>query len=225
MINLDQRPERWVQAKKNFLLHQCIPNRFSAVNGWSLSKWQQQELAGPYPLKISGGAIGCLLSHLSIYQDAYDRGFDCVWVCEDDLDFIRSPRELPPLIKELNQIDPNWDLLYTDHITTGAGVQWTRPGQLPYPVIQNEETSSKELFRIHGRFQTHSMVLSRKGLRKILHYFSHVYLWSPIDVDIHYVPGIREYSVKKDIVTFQKNPSYSDTTDPIKLQNIQPSCI
>ena len=40
-----------------------------------------------------------------------------------------------------------------------------------------------------------------KDVEKVLRYFTHVYLWSAIDVDIHYVPSIREYSTRRDIVS------------------------
>ena len=30
--------------------------------------------------------IGCFLSHLSVLQDAYDRGFETIWVMEDDIE-------------------------------------------------------------------------------------------------------------------------------------------
>lgn len=43
---------------------------------------------------LSRGAIGIVLSHLSILKDAYDRGFETIWVMEDDIDIIKNPLNL-----------------------------------------------------------------------------------------------------------------------------------
>jgi acetolactate synthase-1/2/3 large subunit len=41
-----------------------------------------------------GGAIGIALSHLSILQDAYDSGYETVWVMEDDVDIMQKVNKL-----------------------------------------------------------------------------------------------------------------------------------
>ncbi len=210
VINLDHRPERWNRTKTYFKQWNCFPNRISAVNGGAIPKWEIDELRGPYDLQMNLGAVGCLMSHLSIYKDAYDRGFNTVWICEDDIELRGNIRDLSKILTDLTKIDPNWDVLYTDKFTGGCGTQWTRPKQPQYIPIKKGIKVGENIYKMHGRFRTHSMIFSRKGLRKALHYFSHVYVWSPIDVDIHYVPGIREYSVKNDIVTFIPE-RYSDT--------------
>lgn len=37
---------------------------------------------------LSHGAIGIALSHLSVLQDAYDSGYETIWVMEDDIEVI-----------------------------------------------------------------------------------------------------------------------------------------
>jgi hypothetical protein len=45
------------------------------------------------------------------------------------------------------------------------------------------------------------MIFSKRGLAKVYAYLTTGLLWSPIDVDIHYTPTLREYSTAHNIVT------------------------
>lgn len=65
---------------------------------------------------LSRGAIGIALSHLSILQDAWDCGYEAIWVMEDDIEVIRDPRILSDLIDKLDEAvgRENWDILFTD---------------------------------------------------------------------------------------------------------------
>jgi GR25 family glycosyltransferase involved in LPS biosynthesis len=220
VINLDHRTEKWAKAKKAFNKQKCYPNRVSAINGWQLPPSAPAELMGPYfnhpiPPNLKGltpGGIGCLLSHVSIYKDAFNRGLNTIWICEDDIKIIDKLEKIDELIKNLNRLDPNWDVLYTDFTTNGTDIQQPRPNQPNYlPIKRRRVIASETLLRTHGRFQTHSMILSRRGIEKALNYFTHVYLYAPIDIDLHYIPSLREYSTKKDLVTFNKNSTLSDT--------------
>src|ERR1700744_788748 len=68
---------------------------------------------------LSRGAIGIVMSHLSILQDAYDSGYETIWVMEDDIEFIRNPLVISDLIDKLDTIvgKSGWDILFTDRDT------------------------------------------------------------------------------------------------------------
>jgi len=209
VINLTERPEKWRRVKIAFDEQNLHINRVPAINGWKLPSWKKLKLFGSQQIRLYGGEIGCFLSHVSIYQDAVDRGFGVVWICEDDVEFKTNADKLSALINELSEFDKDWDILYTDYCTHGTNCQDPRPGQPNYEVLYIP--ISENLIRIHGRHRLHSVIFSKKGLQKVLNYFTHVYLWSPLDVDIHYVPGLREYSSARDIVTSVKDHVISDT--------------
>ena len=202
VINLDERPDRWESVKKQFDQQKITPYRVSAINGWKIPKTQSiglfdqdsQLLKEPF-----GGALGCLLSHVSIYKNALDQEFNTVWICEDDIEFQQSAKKISCLVQQLSALDPEWDILYTDYSLKGQGYQRPHPGQPFYTPIHNP--ISNELIRIHGRHNTHSMIFSKRGLQKAYAYFTSRLLWSPIDVDIHYIPTLREYSSTENIVT------------------------
>lgn len=195
-------------------------NRVSAVNGWQLTEETRKELSGPYYVRLKGGPIGCLLSHFSVYKDAFDRGFNTIWVLEDDVEFTGDVKQIPKLHQKLAEMDPDWDILYTDmdckddHGGCFAFVnEYGRPDQNLYPsdYYRFRKDLGNGITQIRGRYGTTSMLISRKGLKKIIDYLSHVYLWTAIDCDLHFIPGIREYAVTQEIATNLRNHSSSDT--------------
>jgi GR25 family glycosyltransferase involved in LPS biosynthesis len=223
VINLDERPERWEWVKKQFDLQNINPYRVSGINGWKIPKEQALHLFDKdadlikYPF---GGVLGCLLSHVSIYKNALEQGFKTIWICEDDIEFKQSKETISRLVKQLTELDPEWDVLYTDYTLKGIGTQVPRPGQNFYTQI--DTPVSEELVRIHGRLNTHSMIFSRRGLEKVYAYFTRGLLWSPIDVDIHYTPGLKEYSTKQDIVTSIHDSSILATDGSSDTQYVSP---
>lgn len=224
VINLDERPNRWDYTKQVFSEQKLTPNRVSAVNGWKIPTDRILSLldGDASPLmnagKLMKGAIGCLLSHVSVYKHALEQGFTTVWICEDDLVFKQKAKKLSVLVNKLTTLDPDWDILYTDHFGQKPYTQKHRSTQLPYQEISYP--LGKDFLRIHGRLNTHSILFSKKGLAKVYDYFTHVHLWAPIDLDIHNVPNLREYSVKKDVVTSINDSSVLALDDSSDTQMI-----
>ncbi|OGN57808.1 MAG: hypothetical protein A3E26_02495 [Chlamydiae bacterium RIFCSPHIGHO2_12_FULL_49_32] len=215
VINLDQRPDKWARVKRAFDEKKLKVNRISAVNGWQLSEEMLKEMCGPYPIRCQAGHFGCLLSHLSILKDACQRGFKTIWICEDDIDFLSDIHQIPELLRELSDNDPEWDILFTDVLPriyrNGKMIHYVHHQVCdPRPDVQQikpreyylqKSDLTDNLLRIHKRSGTTSMILSRSGIQKMLYYFTHVYFWSPIDQDMHSIPNLHEYVPSKDIVS------------------------
>jgi GR25 family glycosyltransferase involved in LPS biosynthesis len=227
VINLDRRPERWEKTKKLCDKQNLVVNRFSAIDGWTLSDLDVKKLMGNYEIRLRKGTIGCLLSHVSILKEAYNRGYNTIWIMEDDVEFLGDIHTISPLLKTLTKIDPNWDVFYTDIEgkdangnripSLGSDFRPDDFGHFPLSYYLKRRVVSKGIMRIGQRFGAHSFILSRKGIEKILHYFTHVYIYSPIDVDMHYIPGIRQYSAMEDIVSVCHAPSDNEIPPP-KIQ-------
>jgi hypothetical protein len=155
--------------------------------------------------RLSPGAIGCTLSHLSVLQDAYDAGHQTIWILEDDVSVAQNPHLLSDRIEELDRLDSNWDVLYTDdrsHFDAFTpGTVW-RPDlpDLRYEPLYEYTPVGEEFIRIGGRCQTHSMILRRSGIEKILKFEKERGLFMAYDVEISFVPGIRFYNLKQEIV-------------------------
>lgn len=220
VINLDERPQKWKRMKTLFNEHGLNVNRVSGINGWLIPHEIKQELAGPYTIHYNGGQLGCLLSHISIIKDANLRNLDLIWILEDDVEFLGDLNQIPPLLEKLSQIDPDWDIFYTDldfrHAKGGylpvTGLDPRPDQELPsIHYFQQRTALSNEIMQIRIRYGTHSMLISKKGVQKILDYFTHIYLWPAIDGDLHYIPGIREYATRKDLVSNWRHCPFSDT--------------
>lgn len=202
VINLDERPDKWSRMAKLLEEEGIHANRFSAINGWKLSPREKKEMTGPYKTGLKGGQIGCLLSHLSILKDAQLRNMNVIWILEDDAVFNEPPDQVSELINKVSKVDPEWDIIYTDSSLIG----WLdpRPDQeLPHKssYYRKAKLVARDLRRIRQRHGTYSMLVSRKGIDKILYYYSHCYLWSAYDIDFHCIRRLREYSPTYDLVS------------------------
>jgi len=225
VINLDEKPHRWEAVKKQFDAQGIVPYRVSAINGWKIPKEHAAQLFDEDSYLLNEpflGALGCLLSHVSVYKNALERGFKTIWICEDDIEFKQNGAKISQLVKELYRLDPQWDFFYTDYSLTGTGVHCPRPGHPLYPVV--ESRSSQNLTKTHGRYNTHSMVFSKRGLQKVYKYLTSGFLWAPIDIDIHNTPNLKEYTAIEAVVTSIYDSSVeaidgSSDTQPFSLLN------
>jgi GR25 family glycosyltransferase involved in LPS biosynthesis len=217
VINLEYRPQKWIETNNSFNLYGIHPNRVNAVNGWGLCEEDKQILSGHYPVRMNGGRIGCILSHVSAIRDAYRRGYENIWVCEDDIQICQNPHLINNYILMLSRIDPQWDILYTDsnsknHLgeivpSVASDFRPDLPHEnLAYYLLRAPIT--RDMIRINQRFGAYSMIISKRGVEKILRHFTENYLWTPYDIDIHYTPKIKQYCIKRDLVSFDyKKPS------------------
>ncbi|MDE3045270.1 MAG: glycosyltransferase family 25 protein [Verrucomicrobiota bacterium] len=163
-----------------------------------------------YCHSLSRGAIGCILSHLSILQDAYDSGYEIIWIMEDDIKVASNPQEIPFLISSLNHSAPDWDVLFTDNEIKGPeGKPIPCMVIRPRPLLELESLEfyrmrislNADITKIGMRFGSASMVVKRSGMKKILDFFKIYKIYFPYDIDYFLVPGIQLYACNRDIVT------------------------
>ena len=147
---------------------------------------------------MSLGTIGCSLSHLSILRDAYDAGYSTIWIMEDDINVIKNPHLVSACIDRLDQLvgHDGWDLLFTDQdmISDETGTYNScfvcfirpdfilkNPGRFFQRVVINDEFR-----RIGARYGTHSYLIRRSGMKKILDFVKRYNLFYPIDAEIFF---------------------------------------
>ena len=159
---------------------------------------------------ISKGAIGCMLSHLSILQDAYDSGYQTIWVLEDDIEVLKDPRCLSQMIQDLDSLAGGWDILYTDRFHCGKEetLHWHRAPSSPLQIrdyekswLQQGELIGTSFYRVNARGGTASMIIRRSGMKKILDFAKREKCFYPIDVAIWLCDDMRLYVTAENIVT------------------------
>lgn len=191
---------------------ECISNEFINKEGETY-----------FSLGLTRGAIGIVLSHLSVLQDAYDAGYKTIWVMEDDVEVLKDVKCIPQLIKQLDHIDQEWDILFTDPDTKDTQGQYVqcraiaaRPNfniqplshflKLFYPVNQ-------ELSRTGMRYGAYSMILRRSGIKKILDYFKSYRIFLPYDMDYWLIPDLKMYCPHQAIIS-HRSGSITDNGRP-----------
>jgi GR25 family glycosyltransferase involved in LPS biosynthesis len=163
---------------------------------------------------MSRGAIGIVLSHLSILQDAYDSGYSTIWVMEDDIQVIQNPKKLPSIIRDLdNKVGHDkWDILFTDQDTKNAHGNYVpcksaakRPNFHPLSKdhYRKHELVADRFIRKGARYGAYSMIVRRSGMKKILDFMKSHKIFLPYDMEFHLPKDIRMYSVKDAIVSTQ----------------------
>lgn len=100
-INLDKRNDRWKASLKQFDKVGLDVERISAVDGFA------QPAANIRP-----GEVGCLKSHLKVFEIARERGLKSFLMLEDDIEFH------PEFNDRFNEIEPqikSYEMLYMGH--------------------------------------------------------------------------------------------------------------
>jgi GR25 family glycosyltransferase involved in LPS biosynthesis len=91
-INLDSREDRLVHAQSEFKKMNITAERVSAV-------------------KMKIGAVGCTMSHIKCIELAKNRGYDQVFICEDDITFTNPTILKQQIEKFQNNDEILWDIL------------------------------------------------------------------------------------------------------------------
>jgi GR25 family glycosyltransferase involved in LPS biosynthesis len=171
-----------------------------------------QEVGRTYfSMGLSQGSIGIVLSHLSVLQDAFDSGYRTIWVMEDDVESVDDPRQIPELIRTLDTLAPDWDILFTDIDTKdvhGKRVFCRALAARPNFCVETLQGFLSRFYpvgndfsRIGMRYGAYSMILRRSGMEKILHHFKSYGIFLPYDMDFWLVPNLQMYTVNRDIVS------------------------
>lgn len=175
---------------------------------------------------MARGPVGIVLSHMSIIKDAYDSGYDTIWVMEDDIQVIQDPNILSDLIEELDNVlgENSWDILFTDKDTKSNSGRYVpclgvaaRP-DLSFTNKVARRSIGRKFERIQARYGAYSMIIRRRGMEKLLKFYEKYPIFLPWDMDFVYPQGIRLYCVKDDVVSTRINAE-SDNGSPNYLKN------
>ena len=113
-VNLYRRQDRWYTAKKR---HEFIGmknvEQFCGIDGRVTTPlWK----ALGNSMFANSAYIGCVLSHLSIYRQAIDSGYDKILIIEDDVRIHRNAQTLLKERVEHTTYPKDWDLLHLSYI-------------------------------------------------------------------------------------------------------------
>jgi GR25 family glycosyltransferase involved in LPS biosynthesis len=164
---------------------------------------------------MATGPIAISLSHISVLKDAWDSGYETIWVMEDDISVVQDPNLLSDLIQKLDTTvgQENWDVLFTSQeYIAGNGCYLPAYGTAKRPDMdcRYEERYSKKYVQVErishdfkkigARFGAQSMIIRRSGIKKLLDFWKEHQIYLPYDMENHLPPGIKRYSLCYDVV-------------------------
>lgn len=177
---------------------------------------------------LSRGAVGIVLSHLSILQDAYDSGYQTIWVMEDDIQVLQNPHNISALVAELDAMVgyKGWDILFTDQDTKNQQGEYVpcrgfalRPNFTPKNPARFAKVEEMGSFRkVGARYGAYSMIVRRSGMKKILRFLKRYSVFLPYDMEFYLPDDINMFAVKEDIVSTLPT-ALSDNGGPNYLKN------
>jgi len=91
-INLEHRTDRLAHVQIELAKIGVVGERFQAI-------------------QTKSGAVGCTMSHIKCIETAKQRGYEHVFICEDDITFLNPTLFLENLEKFHEDEDINWDVL------------------------------------------------------------------------------------------------------------------
>ncbi len=172
---------------------------------------------------LARGPVGIILSHLSVLQDAYDSGYETIWVMEDDVEAIEDPRQIPSLLRRLDQLAPDWDIFFTDtdtkdsdgiHIPCRALAARPNVDVPPFTsFISRFYAIGEGFYRTGMRYGAYSMIFRRSGIKKILDYYKTYRIFLPYDMDLWLCPDLKMFHFERDLVS-HRSQALSDNNTP-----------
>lgn len=218
VINLARRKDRLEKVKEVFLPYKIVWNRVEAVDGKNISDHDMQLLLNYKKARIRKAEIGCLLSHLSILWYSYQNKYSIIWIVEDDVEIKEDLKKVAQHLLALEKLDPEWDIFYTDPDIEDEKdekfkntVRRAREDQGLYPRrFFFRKKIEEQFWKINRRWGTHSLVISKRGIEKILRYYEEHRIWTAIDIDMHFIPKLNQYTPLYPLVT-NREGSDSDT--------------
>lgn len=137
-----------VNGKEMFPTNESLSEYgYKTYDGWNLGTNSN----GFWSRDMTRGEIGCITSHIEIWEDAYRNGYENILILEDDFFPIR-PIDWR-FLYELN--NTNWDLFYVGRIVqSGFGIL--------------DDPSDINITRTGFSYQTHAYMLSKEGIRKLV---------------------------------------------------------
>ena len=159
LINMDKDKERLEVVTK-----ECnnVNIKFERFPGINIDKLSKNILDKYIPKEIqkygTNGMIGCGLSHLFIWKDAINKNYKNILVLEDDIYFINEYNEY--LKNVMEELPYDYDILYLGY----------RDNICDPP----KDCSYNYIYKPYFPLQTHAMIISNKGLKKLVNIINKV---------------------------------------------------
>lgn len=176
-LNLDRRSDRMEVARKRFEFVDLRVERFNAIDGQVVKPlWRSAER----PLFKNPSYLACALSHLSMYQQALDRGCERLLVVEDDVRVHRNLSTLAPEV--LSNLPDDWDLVHFAFIPLSDDLlHWD------YRQLSAQKAPEPGLYKSKNLWSLMAYGISARLMKHLLQVYADSF---PMELDRYFVTNV-----------------------------------
>lgn len=180
VLNLDRRPDRWDNFKKNSKSIDYLKyERFSAVDGSKLkSTVQLQRIFEGNDYNMMVGAVGCAMSYFKMFTELIYSDYEAYLILEDDIQFTSHfDIKFYSICKQLKNTD--WDIAFIGHHIRNLNDPKYNIEQIFH--IKKYDTETSFLNSLGG---TIGFMITKNGARKFLDFVNENKLINCIDTTL-----------------------------------------
>jgi len=178
-INLDKSVDRWEQSQKEFTRIKLNVERFPAFDGKSLNikdMIDQGIISNNCAEQDKLGAMGCLMSHVAIWNKIVKEQISWTLILEDDVSF--HPHFLNLFENYWKSVPKDADMIFLGSLSPVHDKFDEKDSLLPFSEIINDKIV-KEIKTLQG---THAYAISLKAAKYLLDNYL------PIKIALDYFP-------------------------------------
>lgn len=211
LLNLHKRTDRLLKSTDKMQQANISFERFGATDGSVMNQiWQSFSKDNKY--FSNPNYLGCAISHLSIYQDALDKGYSKILIVEDDICIHKDANNLfSSVIKTV----PDWELLYLGFIPLSDDMNWWN--YKIFDIIKPGVAQAKNFWGLYG------YGISKELMQETLQIYNQEF---PMELDRYFVNYIqtkgKSYGIIPQIFA-AADGDYSDNSGIIETGMMQRS--
>ncbi len=173
VINLDRRPDRWSVTYRNLTRNGFTGiQRFSAIDAKKISDTELTTILTPSAFEqiskpvrtehwhLSRGAVGCFLSHATLWKQLLDSDAPAYLIFEDDARSVITADKMKRLLQDAPK---DWDILLFG---------WIVPERRPILPAESDENPvtffSRHWIQLLGFWGLHGYMITRTCAQKVL---------------------------------------------------------
>lgn len=202
LLNLHKRPQRLAISKERMGLCDIQFETFGGTDGSVMRKlWESYYAENQYFSNPS--YIGCAISHLAIYRDAIEKGYDRILIVEDDN---KIKHDANAAFEICAAQLPEWDeLLYLGYIPLNEDcTMWDYN-------VNNGNFINSNVFTASNLWGLYAYGISKKLMLEILDVYDREF---PMEIDRYFVKNIQPRGLSYAITPqlFAATDGYSDNS-------------
>ena len=207
VLNLHRRVSRWKEIENRLKRFGIEHERFGATDGSTMKPiWEKFN----NPNFTTPNYLACAISHLSIYRDALEKGYNRILIIEDDVLINKNIHSL------FDREIPNWeDIFYLGYIPLSDDQSmWT------YHIV--DRYISEGIFIPRNLWGLYAYGLTKNIMQELLSVYENEF---PMEIDRYLVNNIqpRNKSIGMSPQLFCCQDIYSDNMNGMQLNMMQRS--